>query len=135
MGNVSGLFYVSMEVLDAAGAVLTQIDAGVAVARHVVHVENISTLPRDARVNASLPHGTAHIEFVISAAAKPKWKRSVSRIPSGQTRDLECDLRRNSGAAHKNEPIQCDEVFEKRGRLSWRNLPSGVPFQITIDAI
>jgi hypothetical protein len=135
VGNVSGLFYVDMEVLDVTGGVLNQIAAGDIGVRHVVHVENISTMPRDARVISTLPHGTTHIEFLISGVAKSKWDRSVARIPSGQKRDLDCDLRRNNGPINRNEPIQCDEVFEKRGQQSWKKLTAGVPFQVTIDAV
>ena len=132
--NVSGLFHVSMEVLDNSGTPLAQITTTTPGARHVVHIENISTLTRDARVVALLPHGTARIEFVVSGASQARWRKQVSRIPSGQTRDLECDLRRNTGAARRNEPLQCDQVHDRRGSLNWRSLTSGLPFQMTIDA-
>lgn len=124
-----------MEVLDNSGRVLTQIDAGTQGARHLVHVENISTLPRDTRVVALLPHGTAHVEFAVAGAARTHWDHHVLRIPSGQTRDMECYLRRNTGPARMNEPIQCDRVYDRRGSLPWRELTSGLPFQMTINAV
>jgi hypothetical protein len=132
--NVAGLFHVSMEVLDHSGTCLTQITIRTRGARHVVHVENISTLTRDARVVAVLPHGTTRLEFVVSGAVQTQWDKHVLRIPSGKKRDLECDLRRNTGSAHRNEPLQCDQVYDKRSSLPWTSLTPGVPFQMTIDA-
>jgi hypothetical protein len=123
-----------MEVLDQVGTVLSRIDVSVGNARHVVHVENISTLPRDARVAATLPNGTARIEFVDSSGATASWDNFVLRIPPGKTRDLECPLRRNSGGMAYNEPLQCDKVYDRRGTLPWRQLTAGIPFQMTIHA-
>lgn len=133
VANVAGFFHVSMDVLDNSGTPLTQINARTAGARHAVHVENISTTSRDARVVASLPSGRACIEFVVAGAPQPQWNQTTLKIPNGQTRDIECDLRRSAGPARKNEPIQCDEICERRGTLKWKRLSGGVPFQITID--
>jgi hypothetical protein len=113
-----------MEVLDQVGTVLSRIDVSVGNARHVVHVENISTLP----------NGTARIEFVDSSGATASWDNFVLRIPPGKTRDLECPLRRNSGGMAYNEPLQCDKVYDRRGTLPWRQLTAGIPFQMTIHA-
>jgi hypothetical protein len=133
--NVSGFFYLSMEVLDNSGASLTTVSAGTGTAFHTVHIQNISTLPRDARVVCVLPNGTRRIEFVVAGTAQDRWDNSTLRIPKSVTRDLACDLRKNTGPASGNEPIQCDEVYEKRGTLPWTRLTAGVPFQMTINVV
>jgi len=131
--NVSGMFYVSMEVLDSLGRPVTSISKRTPGARHVVRVENISRLARDARVLARLPNGMTRIEFIdASGTACDSWDKAVTNIPKGATRDLECDVRRNSGSTHTAEPIQCDDVMEGRGALGWKPASSGVPIQITI---
>jgi hypothetical protein len=133
--NVSGKFFVSMEVLDHLGRPITRISTATKGARHVVHVENISGLPCNARVKARLPNGTLRIEFVdASGSAVADWDKSQYSIPKFATRDLECALRRNTGSSHSKEPIQVDDVMDGRGTLGWNSATSGVPIQISIDA-
>jgi hypothetical protein len=133
--NVSGLFFVSMNVLDQQGQRLPQISQSTHGARHVVSVENYSTLSQNAWVVASLPHGTSRIEFVDSAGqAAARWDKQAMNIPTGTTVDLECPLRRNNGSNHPNEPIQCDDVQDAQGSLAWASGTKGVPFTITILA-
>jgi hypothetical protein len=118
--SVCGLFSVRMEVCDASNACIGLIDAATVGPRHVVNVENISSVPRGARVLSSLPQGTRRLEFQVAGAAVANWDKSVLRIPPGNARELECGLHRHGRATGPNEPLQCDEVHEQRGALAWR---------------
>ena len=131
---VSGLFSLNMEVLDSGGTVVTRIDDKTSELRHVIHAENISSLPRGARVKASLPNGTRRLEFAREGNTSASWEDEILNIASGGTGDLECAIRRNDGPAGSKEPLQCDELHEKRGMLAWRQLSAGdLPFQIAVD--
>jgi hypothetical protein len=130
--KVSGLLSVSMDVIDNVGTTISKIDSTTSGPHHIVDIENISTVPRGAKIVALLPNSSRGIEFVQGGAALSGWNDEVKNIPSGATRRLGCDLRRNSGPSASGEPIQCDELYENRGTLAWARLYAGVPFQITI---
>lgn len=133
--NVSGLFFIGMEVVDQSGKPVASINATTSGARHVVSIENISTLPRNVRVVAVLPQGLTRIAFTIDGGYVDRWQKEMIHIPDGQIRTLECDLVRTRGPNATGEPIQCDEVYDQRGTLQWKKLTKGLPFQITIDAV
>jgi hypothetical protein len=123
-----------MEVRDASGTVIGTVDASTVGPRHVIYVENISSLPRGARAVASLPQGMRRLEFEVNGASVASWDKHVLQIPAGATRELECDLNRHGRATGPNEPLQCDQVHEQRGSLPWRQLSSSnVPFQMTVN--
>jgi hypothetical protein len=130
--KVNGLFSIWMEVVDHTGATVSAINSATNGPRLVVHIENISSVPRGAKILASLPNGMRRIEFVSAGTAQSNWNDQVSNIPKNATRDLERDVRRNNGPAAAGEPIQCDEVHDQRGSLPWTQLTQNVPFQITI---
>jgi hypothetical protein len=124
-----------MEVLDHHGRPLSQISTRTHGARHVVHVENLSSLTEDAKVFASLPNRKRHIEFVDPAGTHDKWNDVRNSIAPGAIVDLEFSLRRNGGSSSLAEPIQCDDVQDKVGTLAWSSGTSGVPFTMKIAAI
>lgn len=131
---VSGLFRISMDVEDGAGHSIPQISTSTAGARHVVALQNISTIPLSARIVTRLPNGPVRIEF-SGAATLDRWDKQITHIAANGQATLECDLRRNSGAPRPNEPIQCDEMYQRQGSLPWVQLYSGLPFQTTVDAV
>jgi hypothetical protein len=123
-----------MEIRDSSNACIGLIDAATVGPRHVINVENISSLPRGARTLASLPQGMRRLEFQVGGASVANWDKSVLRIPAGAARELECALHRHGRGTGTNEPLQCDDVHEQRGSLAWRQLRSpSVPFQITVN--
>jgi hypothetical protein len=132
--NVSGLFFVSMEIQDHLGRPLSNISARTQGARHVVRVENVSSLTQNARVFASLPNGKRRIEFVGRAGAIDTWNDVRNNIASGAIVDLDFPLRRNSGPHSPAEPIQIDDVQDSVGTLVGNPATCGVPFTMTIAA-
>lgn len=112
---------------------MTRIAADTETARHVISIENISDRARDARAVASLPYGTARLEFVFNGSVQSTWDKHLLRIPGRRIRILDCDLRRNGGSPTPNEPLQCDELYEKRGTLPWKLIDSNA-CEIVIDA-
>lgn len=134
--KVSGLFSITMDVVDGGGKSVPLLDSSTHRPRHVITVENISSLPRDVHAFASLPHGVRRIEFIgPSNSPLTHWDGQVLNIPQTAKRDIESDLRRNGGPAGHAEPIQCDEIRERRGgsSLAWNKLHQNLPFQITVD--
>jgi hypothetical protein len=132
--NVSGLFFVSMDVVDHNGVHLPQITRNTQDARHVIVVENYSGLTQNAKVCASLPHGMRRIEFVPVKTATDSWSYAINGIPDSQKVRFECRLRRNNGSSDPVEPIRCDDVQDALGSLAFRPGSSGVPFFMHIAA-
>jgi hypothetical protein len=134
--NVSGFFFVSMQVLDHSGQPISQISQSTQGARHVVTVENISGLTQNALVKVMLPHKRRRIEFLDPASnlAIDQWSESAMGIPVFSKVDVERPLQRNSGSNHPSEPIRCVDVQDAQGAMAWSPGTTGVPFQITIDA-
>jgi hypothetical protein len=130
--NVSGLFSIQMDVVDAQGNSLAAIDAATRGARHVVHIENYSTLSKGARVIATLPHGKTRIAFHVDGRQADMWDQHVENIPGRTTSVLECRVVRTRGPARHEEPIQCDQFFDKNGEMEWRPQWDKIPFQIIV---
>jgi hypothetical protein len=124
-----------MEVLDSNGVCLTKIDRSVSGPRHVIHVENISSLPRGAKAKASLPNGMRRLEFTTTTGPSADWEDETLRISAFGIADLECPIARNNGPAARSEPLQCDELHDKLGvAAAWQQLTAGsIPFQVRID--
>jgi hypothetical protein len=127
MANVSGLFFVDMDVLDGVGNSIFQLDASTPNPRHVIWIENISGATQSAWVYASLSNQTLRIEFVKNGVAHANWDDQVLNIPSGARRELGCNLRRNGGPPGYNEPLQCDRIDKTQGTLPWIRLWRGLP--------
>ncbi|MGJ5134371.1 hypothetical protein [Bradyrhizobium oligotrophicum] len=131
--NVSGFFFVSMWVVDDQGAQTPYI-SGRMNARHVVKVENITSLDYDAKVSASLPHGMRRLEFVQNGNVSSSWKQEIRDIPAFDAVEFECDIRHSSQATpHKIEPIRCDDVADSRGSQPYMPGRYGTPFQMQIE--
>src|ERR1700747_1556896 len=117
MADVSGLFFIYMDVVDPVCQSVKQLDGSTANPRHVIWIENISGTTQSARVYATLPNRTLRIEFVINGGAQAQWNDDVLNIPAGARRELGCSLRRNGGPAGNNEPLQCERIDKTQGSL------------------
>ncbi|WP_316172498.1 MULTISPECIES: hypothetical protein [unclassified Bradyrhizobium] len=132
--NVSGLFYVIMDVKDSTGSSVSSIPGGTPPIKHVISVENISALSQNVKVKASLPNSTRSIEFVDGSGTYDQWSDSRVSVASGVTVTLDFELRRNGGPKNSAEPIQCDDVEDSIGSLASSSATCGVPFSMTIAA-
>jgi hypothetical protein len=125
---VAGLFVVRMDIVDADGQVISAINASTLRPRHVVEIENITTLPWDVRVYITLPYGIRSLEFANSA--KSSWMGEAMRIPPSALQQVSMELVRASGANGAEESIRCVEIHEKYGFRPWtRVVSSRLPFR------
>jgi hypothetical protein len=149
--NVAGLFLVGVEVRDSNQNPIPSIDSTVRNARHVVTVKNISSLPRNAKVKASLPNGSGSLEFAVEATtgeaaswwhgrtrASATWWCEKKNIGQQNTATAACLVSRNGGPKSLGETFHCDELFDQRGSIAWQPLsgsfPNPFPIWIGIDA-
>jgi hypothetical protein len=123
-----------MDVEDRSGKSLSQIDVRTSNARHVIRVENISSLTQNTQVFAKLPNLTNHIEFVDGGTVTDNWNEARYNIASGTIVTCNRPVQRNTGPNNPAEPIQCDDVQDSVGSLAWSSGTSGVPFSMTIAA-
>ena len=115
--NVSGVFYVTMSVEDHSSALLSQIATSTSNARHVIRVENISSLTQNAKVIASLPNGTRSIQFTDpGGGVVANWDETRHNIPSGAIVICDRPLTRNGGPKNAAEPIRA-MTFRTRSDL------------------
>jgi hypothetical protein len=123
-----------MRVVDGSDQPVTAVTAIMQGVRHIVDIENVSTLTRSARVQALLPQGKKRIAFLIENTQTDRWDQHVEDIPSRATRQLECNIVRTvEPSGHPNEPIQCHKVYERRGRQTWvEKSADKLPFEITV---
>jgi hypothetical protein len=121
-----------MDVIDLAGKSLPDISASTKDARHLVRVENISTLKQNAKVSAKLPNGTLRLEFVEHGSVSDNWSDFRNNIPSTTEVDFVREIRRTGGPNYSAEPIECVDVEDSMGSLAWSSGSSGVPFSMTI---
>ena len=146
---VASLFQLEMKVRDRNTPSIPGVSANTLDPHHVIDVENISTLPRRAKVTASLPYGTLRLEFQVDpvtraarvagtglpAVNSATWWGDTPVMNNAITRRLECMVIRNGGPAATGEPLQCDEVQDQRGNTGWQKVKSRrVPWQITVNA-
>jgi hypothetical protein len=122
-----------MRIVDEADKPVTTVVAGAQGLRHVVDVENISTMPRSARVVAELPNGNRRLAFQPERRHTEEWDKFVEGIPQRESRLIECALIWRKGPTSSEEPIQCSRIFERRGAMEWIELKTDrLPFQITV---
>lgn len=100
-------------------------------ARHVISVENISTLPYGVRISASLPSGMRRIAFLTARGTVPDWQDHHFNIPGKASVDLECRLLRVRGTTAGTEGLRCDTVWKNKGHLPFHPI-ARPPFQITM---
>jgi len=60
--------------------------------RHVIEIENISTVPRDARVKGYLPDGTIHLTFDDAGTKSGDWSKDVGIMTVNEKRRRNCLL-------------------------------------------
>jgi len=141
---VTGLYQISMRVRDSTNRVIGAIDAATQGPYHVIDIENISSIPRQAWVLASLPFGTARLEFHVNpatgeacsphtvATTSDRWWGDTSIMNRFVRLHVECLVTRNGGLPAFDEPLQCDEILDRRGNTQWQPRYI-VPFQMTIN--
>jgi hypothetical protein len=117
--------------VDAAGNEVESISRGSnsIPTRHVVEVENWSTIPYDVSVDAELPQGRSRLSFDGPAA---NWNATIWSLAQSDTDRDETGLTAN-GNAGGNERIHCAAVkWKKAKRHRWTGATSGLPLSLTI---
>ncbi|QAU37143.1 hypothetical protein XH86_05165 [Bradyrhizobium guangdongense] len=136
--RVTGVFQVTLDVLDNSGTSITSIDALTIGCRHVVTVKNFSTSPKQVSVEVSLLNGTTSLEFLVGGYSASQWTdQTHGTIAGGTEGKLSCYLERTSGPNSLNEPIQLVRLKAGDGppKPLYTVRSSHIPFADTIDAV
>jgi hypothetical protein len=97
--------------------------------RHVVEVENWSTIPYDVSVDVELPQGRSRLSFDGPAE---NWSATIWSLAESDTDRDETRLTAN-GSTAGNERIHCAAVkWKKAKRHRWTSTTSGLPLSLTI---
>lgn len=100
---------------------------------HVIQVDNISTVPRDARVVGCLPDGINNLAFYDDKTKRGDWSKDISNMAVNEIRRSNCVLEHVS-AASDPVPVRCEEVSTKRGSGKWIcEAGNNIPFGVVVD--
>lgn len=120
-------------VVDAAGNEVESISRGSnsKLTRHVVEVENWSTVPYDISVDVEVPQGGARLSF--DGPAKTWNARIWSLAQSDADQDQTGVAASGNANAVSKERIHCIAVkWKKAKRHRWTDATSGLPLSLSI---
>ena len=113
-------------VADASGSEVDTIAIGSNsdTTRHIVEVENWSTIPYDVLVKVVLPQGTRRLSF---SGAADNWEADISSLAENETEQAEESISASGSTAGK-ERVHCTAVkWKKAKRHRWTHATNGLP--------
>jgi len=128
--DLFGNFVVRSDVSVSAGSV-TSLARGTNDARHVVEIENWTTVPYDVEVKIVLPQGRNRLSFPTSPNAD-SWTANAWSLAESENHTEECELA-CGGSSPGSERIHCVSVRSKKaGGHKWYHSGGPLPLALTI---
>ncbi|QOZ36375.1 hypothetical protein [Bradyrhizobium sp. CCBAU 53421] len=98
--------------------------------RHLVEVENWSTVSFDVDVDVELPQGQRRLSF---DGATSSWTANVRALADGENDRDEKGIQAN-GASTGHERIHCTAVkWKKAGHHRWTVATAGLPLKLAVS--
>lgn len=126
-----GNFVVRSLIVDSASIEVSTLARGNTAnpARHIVEVENWSTIPYDVAIEVELPAGQRGLSFNGAAAT---WDAQIWSLAHGDIDRDECGLTAGGGAPGI-ERIHCSLVkWKKAQRHRWTQASGNLPLSLSV---
>ncbi|OKO83551.1 hypothetical protein [Bradyrhizobium sp. NAS96.2] len=127
-----GKLLVKSFVADASGNEISNILVGSnsGSSRHVVEVENWSTVPYDVEVEVILPQGQRRLSFDGST---DNWRAEIDSLAGGENDQGEKGIEANGGSTGK-ERVHCSAVkWKKAGHHRWTLATQHLPLSLVVS--
>jgi hypothetical protein len=133
----SGPFAIEMEISDGAAKV-TSIPSVPSLLsyKHIITVVNMSKHPQHSRAKAALPRQRSLLQFVGSSLGLTEWQDETKySIGPAATHKFNCGIEGARCGTGVDEPIDCVELFSKRGSRPWNSLTHNIPYRTQVDVV
>lgn len=125
-----GNLVVQSSVADASGNEVDPIVIGSNSVRHIVEVENWSTIPYDISIEVVLPQGGRRLSF---DGGVHSWNANIWSLAQSDTDRDETGLTASGTTAGK-ERVHCTVVkWKKAKRHRWTSATSRLPLSLTVS--